>query len=149
MYENQPFVPDGRLIFKIVCVIMGFLCLSSQGLVHFTAAVVGSPYPCLLHHCQRRLCEARRGKSMLPEWRLSDYTMVYVYYSTFLFSSSYLFLIDFPYWRTWMVITGWVAEQKRKPERRRQNASMFLQTKLPSDKVGFSFFLLLRPLIVL
>lgn len=120
---------------------MGFLCLSSyQGLVYFTAAVVGSPYPRLLHHCQRRLCETRRGESMLSEWRLSDYTIVYVYYSTFLFSSSYLFLIDFPYSRTWMVITGWVAEQKRKPERRQQNASVFLQTKLPWDKVWFSFF---------
>lgn len=40
------------------------LCPSLQGLVHLSPAVVGSPHPCLLYHCQRQLREARRGKMM-------------------------------------------------------------------------------------
>lgn len=32
--------------------------------MYLPAAVVGSPYSRLLHHCQRSLCEARRGKAV-------------------------------------------------------------------------------------
>lgn len=41
----------------------GFRCLwSSQGLVHFPAAVVGPPHPRVLRHRQRRLSETGRGR---------------------------------------------------------------------------------------
>lgn len=72
-----------RFISGIIGVIMACLCSSlPQGLVYFAAAVVGPPYSRLLHHCQRRLCEAGRSKPRSP---LPKSGGVSVRYSAFLF----------------------------------------------------------------
>lgn len=65
---------------------------SLQGLVHLSPALVGSSYPCLLHHCQRRLRQARRGKMMsLSSRSRTDNVCLGCFYYYFSFPFSFIY----------------------------------------------------------